>query len=167
MLQTGDYRNNGSTGSFHTSDPASGHVAVYESSLNTVGMDIKRSFNQKNYRYAVPAGGIRRIAYGDCMYVRFILKGQIICEFGTTTANDMTELIGELRRRARDTRGLGKVIIRNASRGWCYEAPLMLYGMLNPSVRQKSIMARQAIATPRISQAYASEKRMYKPWETH
>lgn len=140
---------------------------MYESSLNTTGMDIKRSFNHQSYRYAVPAGGSRKIAYGDHLYVRCLLKGRIVAEFGTTTANDMTELIGELRRRARDTRGLSKVIIRNASRGWSYESPLMLYGMLNPSVRQKSIISRQAIATPRISQAFAPQKRMLKPWETH
>ena len=41
---------------------------------------------------------------------------------------DRTELVGEVRQAARRKRGLVTMSVRNASRGWTLEKPLMLYG---------------------------------------
>ena len=43
------------------------------------------------------------------------------------SVNDLTELWGELRRKCRGISGLAKLYLRNASRGWSIERPMMIY----------------------------------------
>lgn len=69
--------------------------------------------------------------YGDKIFVRLrpaqfgIGEGM---EFTTFEANDMSEVLGELRHRMRRGRGLWHMYIRNVTRGWSVDRPIMLYG---------------------------------------
>jgi hypothetical protein len=47
--------------------------------------------------------------------------------------SDFSELLGELRRQTRGCRGLARLYVRNVSRGWSMERPLMLYRDAFPS----------------------------------
>lgn len=74
-----------------------------------------------------------KMAYGDRIYARLSMRGKQIVEFMIEKVSDMTELIGELRAYARKYRGLCKLYVRNMSRGWSIERPLMLYAERYPS----------------------------------
>ncbi len=67
------------------------------------------------------------MAYGDRVYARLCLNGEKIAEFMTDHVAGMAELLGELRARTRNCRGLCRLYVRNYSRGWSSERPLMLY----------------------------------------
>ncbi len=67
------------------------------------------------------------MAYGDRVYARLCLNGEKIAEFMTDRVAGMAELLGELRTRTRSLRGLCRLYVRNYSRGWSSERPLMLY----------------------------------------
>ena len=64
---------------------------------------------------------------GDELHVRLRFADGNEMSFFCRRANDMTELVGEVRQAARQKRGLVKMSV-NASRGWTLEKPLMLYG---------------------------------------
>lgn len=65
--------------------------------------------------------------YGDRLTVRVVMEGQTVMEYETRSAADLTDLTGDLRRRARERRGLATVYIRNHDRGWTREKRIMLY----------------------------------------
>lgn len=67
------------------------------------------------------------MAYGDRIYARLSLNGEKVAEFMTDRVAGMAELLGELRTRTRSLRGLCRLYVRNYSRGWSSERPLMLY----------------------------------------
>lgn len=67
------------------------------------------------------------MAYGDRIYARLSLNGKKIAEFMTDQVDGMTKLLGELRPYTRSLRGLCRLYVRNYSRGWSSERPLMLY----------------------------------------
>ncbi len=69
----------------------------------------------------------REICYGDKIFARLVLNGRIIVEFMMNRVSDMTEIFGELRGYCREYRGLARLYLRNMSRGWSVEKPLMLY----------------------------------------
>lgn len=71
-------------------------------------------------------------AFGDRVQARLILNGRIVAEFVTDRIADMTELLNAVRFRTRDLRGLAQLYIRNLTRGWVEERPLMLYPRLLP-----------------------------------
>lgn len=67
------------------------------------------------------------LAYGDRIFARILINGKDIMEFVLDKVSDMSQIIGTLRHHARKYRGLAKIYIRNITRGWSMERPLMLY----------------------------------------
>ena len=90
------------------------------------------------------------MSYGDRMSVRVIIDGQAAMQYETRQVADMTDLMGDLRRRARDTRGLAVVYIRNHDRGWTRERRIMLY----PRRKHAPAQCPKAVQMP-----------MFFPWE--
>lgn len=90
------------------------------------------------------------MSYGDRISVRIVTGENKIMEYETNKVADMTDLTGDLRRRAKDTHGLAVVYIRNHDRGWSREHRIMLYPKRKFSPRRKE----QAVQTP-----------MFFPWE--
>lgn len=97
------------------------------SSTATGMRGIRRSFDPYR-RPASPASrGDRPICYGDRLFARLVMHGRTVVELTVNSVNDLSELWGELRRHCRGIRGLAKLYLRNASRGWSMERPMMLY----------------------------------------
>lgn len=87
---------------------------------------IRSSYNP--YADAHPVG--RRgneICYGDKICGRLVMNGRVVLEFMLNKVSDMTEILGELRAKCRNVKGLVRLYLRNMSRGWSLEKPLMLY----------------------------------------
>ena len=80
--------------------------------------------------HPAPSGTGRSICYGDRLYARLVMGGRTVVEFMISRVSDFSELLGELRRQ---TRGLARLYVRNVSRGWSMERPLMLYRDAFPS----------------------------------
>lgn len=68
-----------------------------------------------------------RLAMGDRIYAMLSVNGRKIAEFTLDRVADMTQLIGEMRNYARRYSGLVQVYVRNMTRGWSFNRPLMLY----------------------------------------
>ncbi len=73
------------------------------------------------------------IRFGDNLYIRLRFDDGSEQSMTTNRAADMCELIGEVRFAFRRHRGLVKMTVRNASRGWTAQRPLMLYGESYPA----------------------------------
>lgn len=101
------------------------------------------------------------MAYGDRIYARLCLNGRKIVEFMIEKVASMTELLGELRSHAREARGLCRLYVRNMSRGWSMERPLMLYPERYPT---SGGWRERAFRTPESEE---QPRRMLMPWETH
>lgn len=102
-----------------------GHYNVYEAPQG-----IRRSYAPTTRRFVTPSGTGRPIKYGDRIFVRIVSveRGwRTIADFCLTQVNDMSEIIGELRRYTHGERGLTRLYIRNATRGWSFEQPFKLY----------------------------------------
>ncbi|MDE7412497.1 MAG: hypothetical protein K2N05_01725 [Muribaculaceae bacterium] len=111
-------------------------------------------------RYENAFGSSRPIRYGDRLLARVIMGGRTMVEFFINEVSDLTELIGELRKKTKGLRGLAQLYVRNYSRGWSMEKPFMIYnGTAN---RRSTSTPAYAVATPP-----SSGKRMLCPWETH
>ena len=112
--------------------------------------------------FTPPAPEKRTIKPGDRIFARLTMNTGETVEFYTTMADGLSEVIGEVRQRARHLRGLGKVWIRNTSCGWATERPLRLYGSSwtpTPS---------SASATYRLtSDTNVRRQRNLGPWDTH
>ena len=90
---------------------------VYSS--NNSGMHgIHRSFNPNRRKSSHAVKSNMPILYGDRLFARLVMHGRTVVEFMVNSVNDLTELWGELRRQCRGMRGLAKLYLRNASRGW-------------------------------------------------
>ena len=110
---------------------------------------------------------VRKIDYGDKIFARLMMNGRTVVEFMINRVSDMTELIGELRHMTYGAKGLAKLYIRNQTKGWSQERPLMLY---SPDFgRQTSRMGLQTVASSASPFGMAVEpvRRMAFPWETH
>lgn len=97
---------------------------------------VRRSFEYGQRRPAPVQRETRPIRYGDRIFVRIVNMQQgwrTIADFSLCNVSDLTEVYGELRWRTRGERGLTRLYIRNATRGWCYEQPFMLYGERRPT----------------------------------
>ncbi len=91
---------------------------------------IRRSFTLASRSLNPTQREKRPIRYGDKIFVRMVNMQQgwrTIADFTLDNVNDMTEVYGELRWRTRGERGLTRLYIRNATRGWSCEQPFMLY----------------------------------------
>lgn len=89
-----------------------------------------------------------RMCYGDRISVRMTVGINDKIEYQTKNVADMTDLIGDLRRKAKGMRGLAVITIRNHDRGWVRERRIMLYP------------ERTYAPSQRVSSA-----RMMMPWE--
>ena len=78
-------------------------------------------------RVELPSKGAKSITLGDKMFARLILRGKTVLEFMITSVRDLTELYTLLHSKCRGFRGLAKLYLRNMSKGWSEERPLMLY----------------------------------------
>jgi len=67
------------------------------------------------------------LSYGDKIFARIYINGKGIMEFVLDKVTDMSQLIGALRHHVRKYSGLAKIYVRNMTRGWAMERPLMLY----------------------------------------
>jgi hypothetical protein len=106
---------------------------------------IRSSVRPGSDRPATPTGASRYIRYGDRIFVRVINLQQgwrTVAEFEIRNCADMSEVYGELRHRTRGERGLMKLYVRNATRGWSFEQPFKLYGDKKPSAPGISVTHR-------------------------
>ena len=112
-------------------------------------------------RFTTPFGSGKPICYGDRLFARIMMRGKVIIEFVVNQVCDLTELLGELRKKTKGIKGLAQVYVRNYSRGWSMEQPLMLY-----SCSTARVSAGHS-TQPDSPYSGISEKRMLYPWETH
>lgn len=99
----------------------------------------------------VPVGRSNYLmSYGDRISVRVSLEGESALQYETRRVADMTDLTGDLRRRAKGKKGLAVVNIRNHDRGWTREIRIKLY----PQRLCSSASRINAIQVP-----------MFFPWE--
>lgn len=68
------------------------------------------------------------ISKSDRIFARFIQGGRILAEFMLSGIESLKEIIIELRRHGIESRGLGRLYVRNQSRGWSIEQDLMIHG---------------------------------------
>ena len=103
----------------------------------------------------------RKISLGDRIFVRVSMMSGETLEFVLTTVCGISEVIGEVRRRARHLCGLATLWIRNISWGWATQRPLRLYGSKwNPDAPdgQRRYSLTSTVAAP---------VRLTGPWDTH
>lgn len=105
------------------------------------------------------------IRYGDRIFVRVMMMGNTICEFTLENVASFTEVTGEIRYALSDRHGLGKAIVRNYSRGWSIDTPIMLYGRNPGPRRQRTATRRYAAGAVRTNTA--THRGMLMPYETH
>lgn len=99
---------------------------VHES--RTAGVTgIRKSCYPAEDRLSVVIATDRPISYGDRLFARLVMHGRTVVEVMVNSVSDLSELWGELRRQCRGMRGLAKLYLRNASRGWSMERHLMFY----------------------------------------
>lgn len=95
------------------------------------GTFVRSSVVPGSDRWRVPAGALRPMSYGDRIFVRVVSveRGwRTIADLTLENVADMCDVYGELRHHTRGERGLTRLYVRNATRGWCFEQPFMLYG---------------------------------------
>ena len=122
-------------------------------------------------RYENVFGSRNPIRYGDKIFARIVMRGRTIVEFVLNQVCDMTELLGELRKKVKGVQGLAKIYLRNYSRGWSLEKPLMLYvPQSSSSLRNCSNVTSAPFSSANSYSATSrglSSSRMLFPWETH
>lgn len=102
-----------------------------------------------------------RIEYGDRIFARLTMAGRTVVEIMLDRVSDMTELIGEMRHASFGLKGLAKLYIRNHSKGWSNERPLMLYSPdFGRSAEAISTMGSACFAP-------VMPQRTIFPWDTH
>ncbi|MBD5197084.1 MAG: hypothetical protein HDS89_06500 [Bacteroidales bacterium] len=101
----------------------------YDESDNRSGVKCIRQSFSKSRNGVLHAVGAedKQISFGDRLFARLVMHGRTVLEFMLNSVNDLTELWGELRRKCRGISGLAKLYLRNASRGWSIERPMMIY----------------------------------------
>lgn len=112
-----------------------------------------------------PSGTGRNIAYGDRIFVRLTSGMRTLLELTVTNVASLTDLLAELRRHTRGRRGLVKMFIRNFSRGWSTERPLMLYAPAASPSPFSTTSSSSFSSSPSFTRK--QPERMLMPWETH
>lgn len=108
----------------------------------------------------------KKVVYGDRIYARLCQNGQEIVKFMMERVSDLTEVIGEIRHYTRKYRGLCRLYIRNVTRGWAIERPLMLYPDSYHTVHGWVEHKATAEQTPAPAAAPV-QMHIPFPWETH
>ncbi len=67
-----------------------------------------------------------RISLNDRIYVKLVLNGVTLIETVRDNIADYTCLLSLLREAGRCYKGLARMIVRNISRGWAVQRPLLL-----------------------------------------
>ncbi len=67
------------------------------------------------------------LVYGDKVYALLCINGQKVVEFTLNTLSDISQIIGQMRQAAYRYGGLAHLYVRNITRGWSLNRPLMLY----------------------------------------
>lgn len=106
-----------------------------------------------------------KIEFGDRIFARLTMGGRTVFEFMLNRVSDMTELLGELRHMTSGLRGLAKLYIRNQSRGWSQERPLMLYS--NDLPRRNSLFSTSVVSGMSPAMVTRPSRHMTFPWEVH
>lgn len=119
-------------------------------------------------RFDRPTTTSKTIKYGDRMFARIVLHGKTVAEFVNSQVNDLTEIFSELRRLTRGLRGLAQLYIRNFSRGWSFERPMMLYAAPAGSPNEHRPVETERYGGTAFSyNPPPRRQRMLCPWETH
>lgn len=105
------------------------------------------------------------ICYGDKIFVRVTSGHTVLLEETFTQVSDLSELTGAIRSRLLGVEGLSKVWIRNCSRGWATERPLMFYRRSRNAPTSQTDSPRYA-SFP-IGHSRQPARHMLAPWETH
>lgn len=72
-----------------------------------------------------------RISLNDRIYVKLVLNGVTLLETVRDNIADYTSLLTLLREAGRRYKGLARMIVRNISRGWSVQRPLLLNACQN------------------------------------
>lgn len=78
------------------------------------------------------------IDYNDRVYARMTLAGRTIVEFTRDRITNFSALLAILRAKVPMYRGLAKLTVRNMTRGWHIERPIMLY--LDPAMASQAAL---------------------------
>lgn len=73
-----------------------------------------------------------KIEYGDRIFARLTMGQRTVIEFIADRVSDLSELLAQLRHLTRGLRGLATLHLRNQSKGWSTQRPLMLYAQNLP-----------------------------------
>ena len=73
-----------------------------------------------------------KIEYGDRIFARLTMGQRTIIEFIADRVSDLSELLAQLRHLTRGLRGLATLHLRNQSKGWSAQRPIMLYAQNMP-----------------------------------
>ncbi len=125
---------------------------------NMTGMRVLSSVRER--RVVRGYGTNHPITYGDNIRVTFNVPGEQPLIFSSCELRDMTEVLGEVRRRTRGRNGLGQLWVMNLTAGWKVSRPLrlaprtLLRGFGN--ILQTEPLPVQETAAPTIM-----------PWDTH
>lgn len=106
---------------------------------------IRSSVKPGSDRIKVPSGAAHQVSYGDRIFVRVanLQRGwRTEAEFELCTVSDMSDIYGELRYRTRGCKGLMRLYVRNATRGWSFEQPFKLYGQTPEPAPATSVTRR-------------------------
>lgn len=68
-----------------------------------------------------------RITGTDRIHARLTLRDEVVVEFTRDNFGSLSSLLGALRAVVPHLAGLARLSIRNMTRGWTMERPLMLY----------------------------------------
>lgn len=120
---------------------ATRHYRVYD-----VPAGVRKSYASATRKFVTPSGTGRPIRYGDRIFVRLVSVREgwrTLADFSISEVNDLSEIFGELRHYTRGEKGLTRLYIRNATRGWSFEQPFMLYADRHP------VPASSVTRTPR------------------
>lgn len=109
-----------------------------------------------------------KIELGDRIFARLTMGGKTIVEFMINTVADMTQLISELRHTTSGKHGLAMLYIRNQSRGWSRERPLMLYSAQSGRKAAPVYASMSPFDRPSDpGSGYMQPAHVTFPWETH
>lgn len=120
----------------------------------------------------------KEIRKGDRIFARLTMGGKLILEFMINRVGSLSELLDELRQMTGNLRGLGRLQIRNQSRGWSQERNLMFYGNSENRTANLYGISSSADVYGRSGYGYAQPAmarqqvsplngHMLFPWETH
>lgn len=110
---------------------------------------------------------VRHISYTDRVYARLTLAGRVVAELTRDRIDSYTTLLTLLRSMVPACcRGLARLCVRNMTRGWTLERPLMLYAAPSAPQCPSSPSAPQCPSSPAAPQGPAhSPSRPLMPWD--